>query len=134
MVFLFPPSIGRARWRVLRYVWTPEETLIERARRDRAPYDIWVQQGHLLTTPGPRINHAVIRETLQANRERFDIEAIGFDPWHADKLIDELVTVDGFDAEQVLEPCRRRTRGCRARRCRSKRKCSRGWWTRTGAR
>jgi phage terminase large subunit-like protein len=102
LVALFPPGVGHPMWRILRWVWTPEETLIERARRDRAPYDVWVQQGHLLTTPGTRIDHAVIRDTIATLRPLYDIEAIGFDPWHADKLIDELVTEDGFSAEQVI--------------------------------
>lgn len=103
MVFAFPPTVGRPRWRVLRWVWTPEDTLRERAHRDRAPYDIWVEQGHLLTTPGTRVDHQVLRDVLRVQRQRFDIERIGFDPWHADTLIDQLVNEDGFTATQVLE-------------------------------
>jgi len=102
MIAVFPPTIGRARWRLIRRVWTPDETLIERARRDRAPLDVWVAQGHLLTNPGSRIDQRAIREVLLDWRTRFDIECIGFDPWHADKLIEELVHEDGFDKEQVL--------------------------------
>ena len=98
----FPPAPGRRNWRLLQHIWTPEETLAERAHRDRVPYDVWVNQGWLQTTPGTRINHAVIRETLAVLRTRYDIERIGFDPWHADKLIDELVNIDGFREDQVL--------------------------------
>jgi len=76
--------------------------LLERAHRDRAPYDIWVDQGWLKITPGSTIDHRVIREVLAEARKTYDIERIGFDPWHADKLIDELVTVDGFPETQVL--------------------------------
>ena len=103
LVAVFPPTPGRTKWRLLRYIWTPEETLIERGRRDRAPYDLWVQQGHLLTTPGTRIDHSVIRETLRDLRTKYDVQTIGFDPWHADQLIHQLVTEDGFTPEQVLE-------------------------------
>jgi phage terminase large subunit-like protein len=103
MVFAFPPAPTHPRWRILRWVWTPEDTLHERAHRDRAPYDIWVKEGHLRTTPGTRVDHQVLREVLRAQRERFDIERIGFDPWHADTLIDQLVNEDGFAATQVLE-------------------------------
>jgi phage terminase large subunit-like protein len=62
-----------------------------------------VQQGHLLTTPGTRIDHSVIRETLRELRSKYDVQTIGFDPWHADQLIHQLVTEDGFTPEQVLE-------------------------------
>lgn len=103
LMAVFPPTAGRPKWRLLPYIWTPEETMIERGRRDRAPYDIWVRQGHLLTTPGTRIDHSVIRDTLKELRTRYDVQTIGFDPWHADQLIGQLVSEDGFSPEQVLE-------------------------------
>jgi phage terminase large subunit-like protein len=102
MSFIFPPTAGRPSWRVIQHLWTPEETLKERAHKDRAPYDVWVDQGWLKTTPGTRIDHEVIRQTLVESRTRYTIETIGFDPWHADKLIDEMKTDDGFAEEQLL--------------------------------
>lgn len=102
MSFVFPPTPGRASWRWLQYIWTPEDTLLDRAHRDRAPYDVWRDKGRLFATPGTQIDHQLLRGVLKANRERFDIERIGFDPWHADTLIDQLVNEDGFSAEQVL--------------------------------
>ena len=35
-------------------------------------------------------------------RELFDIESIGFDPYHADTIIEQLVHEDGFPETQVL--------------------------------
>jgi len=102
MVFVFPPRAGRSKWRILRWFWTPADTLMERARRDRAPYDVWRDQGYLQTCPGTRVDHQAVREVLREQRTKFDIEQIGFDPWHADTLIDQLVTEDGFDVDQVL--------------------------------
>jgi phage terminase large subunit-like protein len=103
LIFAFPPAVGRPRWRLLSWVWTPADTLVERAHRDRAPYDVWTAAGYLRTTPGTRVDHTVIREVLRAQRERFDIQQIGFDPWHADLLIDALMNEDGFAKEQVIE-------------------------------
>lgn len=100
--FVFPPTDARESWRVLQWIWTPEETAADRGHRDRAPYALWIEQGHLLTTPGTRIDHRVVREVLNAQRERFDIQTIGFDPWHADMLIEQLKVEDGFAEEQVL--------------------------------
>lgn len=102
LVLAFPPTPGRRRWRILRWVWTPADTLLDRARRDRAPYDLWVEQKHLLTTPGTRVDHQVIRQVLREQRERYDIEGIGFDPWHADTLLDQLVKEDGFADDRVV--------------------------------
>jgi phage terminase large subunit-like protein len=102
LTLVFPPAPGRPHTRWLQFIWTPADTLKDRAHRDRAPYDIWAQQGWLKTTPGVRLDHRVIRETLAELRTKYDIERIGFDPWHADKLIEELVQEDGFTEEQVL--------------------------------
>jgi len=99
---VFPPTDTKPTWRVLQHVWTPEETVKDRSHRDRAPYDIWVSQGWLRTTPGSRIDHAVVRAAIVAARSLYDVALIGFDPWHADTLIDELVREDGFAADRVL--------------------------------
>lgn len=100
---VFPPTETRPRWRLIQHIWTPEETLVDRSRRDRAPYDIWVAQGWLQTTPGSRIDHAMVRQAILDARGRYNIELVGFDPWHADQLINQLITQDGFSDKQVLE-------------------------------
>lgn len=100
--FVFPPTVGRSQWKLLQYLWTPEETLVDRAHRDRAPYPTWVDLGWLQTTPGTRIDHQRIREVLKAHRSQFDIERIGLDPWHADQLVEQ-IKEDGFTDEQVIE-------------------------------
>ena len=39
---------------------------------------------------------------LREQRTRYDIQTIGFDPWHADTLISQLHIEDGFGEQQVL--------------------------------
>lgn len=97
----FPPAAGRARWRWVQRIWTPADTLSDRAHRDRAPYLVWRDQGWLLTTPGTRVDHQVVFDAILEARELYDIQAVGFDPWHAPKLIDDLVR-EGFDETHVL--------------------------------
>ena len=99
---VFPPTPGRPRFSVIQRIWTPDETLGTRAHRDRAPYDVWVEQGWLLTTPGTRIDTAAIRAMLVSLRDRYDIERIGFDPWHANQIVDQLVREDGFSPSAVV--------------------------------
>ena len=95
--------LASSRARILRYVWTPAETLVERAHRDRAPYVQWVKDGYLRTTPGTRIDHQVIRAALVELRNLAIIRAVGFDPWHSDQLIQQLTDEDGFPRETILE-------------------------------
>lgn len=103
LVAVFPPTVGRGHWVLVPWVWTPAETLTERARRDRAPYEQWVDAGQLFTMPGTSIDHDKLRPVLTALRARVDIEAIGFDPWHAGGLINNLRDFDGFEKERLLE-------------------------------
>lgn len=100
--FVFPPAPGRKTWRWFQRIWTPADTLKDRAHRDRAPYDAWAEQGWLIATPGTRVDHQLIRAELAQWRTVFDIEQIGFDPWHADTLIDQLIHEDGFTETQVI--------------------------------
>ena len=106
LVAAFPPVAGVRGWRWLRFIWTPADTLAERAHRDRAPYEVWVEQGWLRTTPGTRIDAKVAREALVWLRDQgFVIARIGYDPWHADDSINALTDPNGefgFDEEQVL--------------------------------
>lgn len=99
---VFPPTSGRATWRLIQHIWTPADTLVDRAHRDRAPYLVWRDQGWLVATEGTQIDHQLIRGVLVAARERYDIQQIGFDPWHADTLINQLIHEDGFAETQVL--------------------------------
>lgn len=100
---LFPPAPGRPKFRLIQRIWTPADTLLDRAHRDRAPYDIWVQQGWLQAVPGTSIDHRVVREWLREMRQRFDIELIGLDPWHADQIQIQLRTEDGWTEQQIIE-------------------------------
>lgn len=100
--FVFPPTDERTQWAVVLRAFTPEDTLIERARRDRAPYAIWRDQGWLDTTPGNRIDQQAIRDALAWADDLFDLKEIGIDPWNAANLVTELRN-DGFDEAQVIE-------------------------------
>jgi phage terminase large subunit-like protein len=99
---LFPPAPGRSKWRVIQRIWTPEDTLADRAHRDRAPYLVWAEQGWLTVVPGSSIDHDVVRQAIVEARSTFDILQIGFDPWHADAPIQNLHKLDGFAEEHVL--------------------------------
>lgn len=102
---VFPPTDVRRRWAVVQRLWTPADTLVDRAHRDRAPYGVWVDQGWLRTTPGTRIDHGALLAELRVLHARFQIRRIGFDPWHADKVIDDLKKEPWLSSpdESVLE-------------------------------
>ncbi|HWB15963.1 MAG TPA: terminase TerL endonuclease subunit [Vicinamibacterales bacterium] len=102
LVALFPPTPSRESWRILPFAWTPKDTLVERAHRDRAPYDIWAQQGYLLTVPGEKISQALVREKILDLKSRYRVRAIGYDDWHMDQLDEQLVEEDGLSRESLV--------------------------------
>ncbi len=51
-------------WDVRPEFYTPELGVADRAHRDREPYDLWVQQGHMQTTPGASVDYDFIADRL----------------------------------------------------------------------
>jgi phage terminase large subunit-like protein len=100
VVAAFPPTEVRREWRFVAWVLTPEETLVARALRDRAPYQLWQQAGWLRTNPGNRIDQDEVRAIVAEARERFDVQQVGLDPWNAGNLIKNLEG-DGVPAIEV---------------------------------
>lgn len=60
--------------------WSPADTLEERARKDRVPYDAWVRSGHLIAVPGRSIDYGFVVRDLAGWLTR-PIAGLAFDPW-----------------------------------------------------
>jgi phage terminase large subunit-like protein len=73
-----------AIWHCLPYFWTPKLGLRERSARDRAPYDVWADQGHINTTPGASIDYEFVVADVMEIIAGMNIAAIGFDRWRID--------------------------------------------------
>lgn len=67
---------------VLPTFWLPDEGLAEKAARDRVPYDVWRDNGHLLTTPGRAIEYEYIAHHLRGVFDRYDVQALAFDRYN----------------------------------------------------
>lgn len=102
VVFLFGPTEDRPTWRLHAICLTPADTLVERARRDRAPYGQWVTGKYLRTNPGNRIDQDVVHAMITDTVAHYDltVQGIGVDPWNAGNLIDDLQG-DGFLVVEV---------------------------------
>lgn len=77
-------------WHTYVYFWTPEKGLIERSKRDRAPYDVWVNQGFIKTTAGATIDYEWVARELVDICEGLNITAIAYDRWRIEILKKEL--------------------------------------------
>lgn len=96
-VLAFPPENEREPWYVIPRFFVPEERLMERARRDRVPYDVWAKQGALIATPGNVVDYAYIKRELFADAEKYRLEKIGIDRWNATQMAVE-INAEGLEA------------------------------------
>jgi phage terminase large subunit-like protein len=67
------------KWQVHPTFWLPEDGLVEKARRDRVPYDLWRDQRYLRTAPGRSVDYEYVAEHLRSVFDRLNIVKIGFD-------------------------------------------------------
>lgn len=68
------------------FFWTPEAGLLERAKRDRAPYDVWVRQGYLRTTPGATVDYECVADEISEIISGINIRGVAFDRWRIDQM------------------------------------------------
>lgn len=87
LVWLFPPVGDEDVTRILCRFWLPAESLEERVRQDRAPYDRFERIGALMKTDGNAVDHGVVEAQIMADCETFSVQQIGFDPWAAHMLV-----------------------------------------------
>jgi phage terminase large subunit-like protein len=70
--------------------FAPSEGIEERAKRDRAPYDLWAQQGYITATRGASVDYEAVALRLSELCHKYNVEAVMFDRWRIDVLKTEL--------------------------------------------
>lgn len=91
-----------AVWHVKPMFWLPHDGLRDRARLDRVPYDVWHEQGFLLTTPGQSVAYEYVAQELVRMIETMDVQKIGFDRWNLRHFTPWLVKA-GLPEDRIAE-------------------------------
>ncbi len=102
VLLLFPPEGDEKKWIVVCRFWVSEDTMAVRVKNDRVPYDKWVADGAMETTPGDYVDQNYAMKALLDAVEDFELMGVGFDPWNARKLMSDLQAA-GMDADLQLE-------------------------------
>lgn len=89
-VLVFPPEEADQKWEVLWKFWIPEDNMKKRIKNDKVPYDRWVREGYIKTTPGNVIDYDFIEHDILQSRDTYGIQEIGFDPWNAQQVATHL--------------------------------------------
>lgn len=91
---------------VLPTFFLPEDTIAKRALESDLPWREWVEDGHLIATPGEVIDEQMVEDHLRDLCERYQVSEISCDPHRAQRLMARLLD----DGEPVVTfPQRRLT-------------------------
>lgn len=74
------------KWHVKPIFWTPDKGLRDRAKRDRAPYDVWADQGFIRALPGASINYETVAQEIADALDGCNVQSVAFDRWRFDLL------------------------------------------------
>lgn len=89
-VLCFPPE-SDDKYRFLFRFFLPQEDLKERCRRDKVPYDLWIERGLVMATPGATVDYNFVETQIRKDAERFDLREIAFDPYNATQIVNNLL-------------------------------------------
>lgn len=87
LVFQLPDGSDAYMW----FFWIPEDNVSARVKNDRVPYDLWINQGYIKTTPGNITDYNFIKAEIIRLREMYNIKAIAFDRWNSSQLVIDMM-------------------------------------------
>jgi phage terminase large subunit-like protein len=71
---------------LLAFVFTPADTVEDRARADRAPYPQFIRDGAMIAVPGKVVNYEWVAQYLAKASEGMRITRCAFDRWRIEEL------------------------------------------------
>ncbi|MED1047292.1 terminase large subunit [Bacillus mycoides] len=89
---------------VISHSFIPEDTLAEKMKTDKVPYDIWAQQGWITVTPGSVVDYNFVKEyikTMESDNE-FKIKEICADPWNATQFMQDM-EAEGYVVVEIRQ-------------------------------
>ena len=89
LTWLLDATRDKQRFASKTWFWTPKDTLRDRGLRDRAPYDVWVRDGHMEAVPGPRIAYRWVADAVGELCARYSPATIGGDPYGMTQLLEQ---------------------------------------------
>ncbi|WEG14145.1 terminase large subunit [Pullulanibacillus sp. KACC 23026] len=98
--YLFPPQEGIEDWRAIFEAWIPEDNMQERVKRDKVPYDKWVNKKYLYATPGDVVDYDFVEARLLAADKQYDIKTLGTDAWNSRMLTQRLMK-EGMEVIEI---------------------------------
>lgn len=112
-VLYFPPTDRDPDAFVLPFFFTPRDKINEREQSGFHHYQMWIDNGWLLEAGQARVDHRTIQQVIRESLDIYNVVEIGFDPWGADAVVNELID-EGVPAVAVSQGLKGMTPGTRA--------------------
>ncbi|MDE2030166.1 MAG: terminase large subunit [Alphaproteobacteria bacterium] len=90
LALVFPPEQPHEKTKIIWRHWCPQEDILRRVRRDRAPYTHWRDQGYLIATEGNTTDFQFLEAEILELATRFNILEIAYDRTFAGELVRNL--------------------------------------------
>jgi phage terminase large subunit-like protein len=87
------------KYQIICRFFMPEDNVRDRVHKDKVPYDVWINQGYITTTPGNIIDYKFILNQLKYDQEQFLISELAFDRWGSQKITTDLQDECDFKLE-----------------------------------
>jgi len=88
------------KFRLYLRIFLPDYDILERIKTEKVHWDQWAKNGHVILTPGNKIDYDFIQAKLEEDAERFDLQAIAYDPYNSSQFVVNLIKA-GF--EDILQ-------------------------------
>jgi phage terminase large subunit-like protein len=76
---LFPPVKPDGIYEVFFRIWIPEENIVRRSRDDKVPYQVWADQGFVVTTSGSTTDFEFIEHDIVELHKKLKFRELGVD-------------------------------------------------------
>jgi phage terminase large subunit-like protein len=95
---VFPPEQwDKGPWKFLCWLWCPADRIEYREKVDRVPYATWSRAGHITPTAGDQVDYSFVRKRIVELNRKYSVQDIGFDPYNATYLCQQLRDQDGLN-------------------------------------
>jgi phage terminase large subunit-like protein len=86
-------GLYNGKWYIYAYFWCTRKGLLDRAHKDKAPYDLWHKDGYISLTDRATIDYEYVAKEVIDIVDGVNLVSIGFDRWRMDFFKKELENI-----------------------------------------
>jgi phage terminase large subunit-like protein len=100
----FEIPLEDGQYAVYSHSFMPEDTLVAKRNTDKVPYDLWVKQGWITTTPGAVVDYNFIEQYIKdtAKENGWTIKELDFDPYNSTQFAQNMQN-DGYECVEIRQ-------------------------------